>query len=204
MNLQKKVLSNKEKSEIKLFLLGAPVIQVKQGAIIADKYGTAIQNARKWANLNKEIIFRHDIGNIIFDERGVKDSLAHGFSQRKLDAVQAIPETIKSGKIVEVTPDNTGKPQINVIIMAPIQIGENRSILAVRLRKNPGDEHRFYIHEIVDLPEDNKKGNTIRPLAHDLTVNPQGGTALYINILQNILDVKEMGNELPLPGQNNE
>jgi hypothetical protein len=43
---------------------------------------------------------------------------------------------------------------------------------------------------VVDIPEIEKKGNTIRPPALDLTAHPQGGIALYINILRDILNVK--------------
>jgi hypothetical protein len=74
--------------------------------------------------------------------------------------------------------------------MAPIQIGDEKSILAVRLVKNIGDESRFYIHEVVDIPDATKKGNTIRPPALDLTAHPQGGIALYFNLLQDIYGVK--------------
>ena len=110
--------------------------------------------------------------------------------QRKLDAIQTVPETIKSGKIVKISNDYDGKPKQNVIIMAPIMVCKIKSILVIRLIKNVGDETRFYIHEVIEISEENKKDNTIRPSALDLTARPQGGTALYINILQDIWNVK--------------
>jgi CRISPR/Cas system-associated protein Cas5 (RAMP superfamily) len=185
-----KKLTDDEKAEVREFLLGKPVIKVQTGIIKAEYEITAIENARKWAEINKQIIKRNDIGNVIFNGKSVKNSLSHGFGQRKLDAVQAIPEAIRSGKVVKISSDYNGKPQKNIIIMAPIQVGKNKSILAVRLVKNIGDDTRFYIHEVVDIPEDNKKGNTIRPPALDLTANPQGGIALYISILLDIWNVK--------------
>ena len=185
-----KELSDAEKVAVREYLSGAPVIEVRSGIIKADHTGTAIENARKWAELRKQNILREDIGNVIFNGRGVKDSLSHGFGQRKLDAVQAIPNVIKSGKIVKISSDYSGKPQKNIIIMAPIQIDDEKSILAIRLVKNLGDESRFYIHEVVDIQNIEKKGNTIRPPAHDLTAHPQGGIALYLNILRDIYDVK--------------
>jgi hypothetical protein len=183
-------LTDAEKKAVQVFLSGDPAIRVRSGAIKADHEGTAIENARKWADLHKQTIIREDIGNVIFNGKGVKDSLSHGFGQRKLDAVQAIPEAIKLGKIVNVSTDFSGKPQKNIILMSPIQIGGDKSILAVRLVKNIGDENRFYIHEVVDIPDTTKKGNTIRPPALDLTAHPQGGIALYLNLLQDIFDVK--------------
>ena len=191
-NIKLKELSESEKKEIREYLSGNPVITVKSGIIKADDEGTAIENARRWADLHEQIIIRKDIGGVIFNGNGVKDSLSHGFGQRKLDAVQAIPATVKSGRIVKISSDYDGKPQKNIIIMAPIQAGDNRNILAVRLVKNVGDDTRFYVHEVIDIPEVNKKGNTIRPSALDLTARPQGGTALYLNILQDIWNVNDL------------
>jgi len=175
--------------EIKEFLSGNPIIAVKSEVIKANQEGTAIENARKWAEIHKQVITRNDIGDVIFNGSGVKDSLSHGFGQRKLDAVQAVPEAIKLGRIVKISPDYDGKPQKNIIIMAPIQIDETNSILVVRLVKNVGDDTRFYVHEVVDMPRKKKKGNTIRPSALDLTARPQGGITLYSNILHDIGDV---------------
>jgi hypothetical protein len=186
-SLQEKYLTDNEKKEVKAFLLGEPIIKLQSGVIKANHEGTAIKNARKWAELNKQIIFRGDIGNVIFNGKGVKDSLSHGFAQRKLDAIQAIPQAIKNGKIVKISPDNKGKPQKNIIILAPVQIENEISVIAIRLVKNISDEIRFYIHEVLDI----KKGNTIRPSAHELTANPQGGTAPYLNILFDIWNVNE-------------
>ena len=186
----KKVFTENEKKEIQFFLLGSPIIKVKSNVIRADQKGSAIKNARNWARLNEQNICRQDIGIVIFNESRVKDSLSHGFGQKKLDAIQAVPEVIKMGKIVEMSSDFYGKPKENIVIMAPIQIEKEISILATRIVKNIGNSNRFYVHEVLDIPRLNKKGNTIRPSALDLTARPQGGTALYINILINIWDVK--------------
>jgi len=175
--------------EIREYLSGNPIITVQSEVIKADQEGTAIENARKWAEIHKRVITRSDIGDVIFNGNGVKDSLSHGFGQRKLDAVQAVPEAIKSGRIVKISPDYDGKPQINIIIMAPIKVGESNSILVVRLVKNVGDDIRFYVHEVLDMPRTKKKGNTIRPSALDLTARLQGGITLYSNILHDIWDV---------------
>jgi hypothetical protein len=130
-----KELTDAEKVAVQIFLLGDPVVCVKSGVIKVDKDGTAIENARKWGNIHREDILREDIGNVVFNGNGVKDSLSHGFGQRKLDAMQAIPESIKSGRIVKISSDYDGKPQKNIIIMAPIQIGDEKIVLGIRLVK---------------------------------------------------------------------
>ena len=96
MKLQNKVLTDKEKSEAKAFLLESPAIQVEEGAIKADKNGSAISNAKKWASIHSGEIIRPDIGKVVFDSNGVRNSLSHKFGQRKLDAVQAIPPLNKN------------------------------------------------------------------------------------------------------------
>jgi len=178
------------KELIKEYLLNNNGIILKTNVIKADHDGTAIENARKWAEQNKQIIFREDIGNVIFNVSGVKDSLSHGFGQKKLDAIPALPVVIKTGKIVCISSDFDGKPKKYIIIMAPIIYENRKNILAVRLVKNVGDNNRFYVHEVIGMPDKNKKGNTIRPSALDLTAHPQGGTALYLNILQDIWNVQ--------------
>jgi len=54
MNLQNKELTVIEKSEVKSFLLGNFIIQVKEGIIKADENGTAIENAKKWAKIHSD------------------------------------------------------------------------------------------------------------------------------------------------------
>jgi len=192
MNLQNKKLTVLEKTEVKSFLLGSLIIQVKEEAIKADENGTAIENAKKWAKIHSEEILRPDIGKVVFNSRGVRNSLSHKFGQRKLDAVLAIPASIKIGKVVSITDDFDGKPIKNIILAAPIQIGNNeRSFLCIRLVKNVGNDNRLHIHEVFDM---NDLKNTAIPFqtpGTDLTVRPQRGIAIYLNILRDILDVKK-------------
>jgi hypothetical protein len=192
MSLQNKELTVIEKNKVKSFLLGNFIIQVKERAIKADENGTVIENAKKWANIHSEEILRPDIGRVVFNSRGVRNSLSHKFSQRKLDAVLVIPASIKTGKVVSITDDLDGKPIKNIILAAPIRIGNNkRSFLCIRLLKNVGNDIRLHTHEVFDM---NDLKNTAIPFqtpGTDLTVRPQRGIAIYLNILRDILDVKK-------------
>ena len=91
MKLQNKVLTAKEKPEIKAFLLGTPIIQVKEGIIKADANGTAIENAKRWAKSHAQEIIRLDIGKVVFDAGGVRNSLSHKFGQRKIGCCSSYP-----------------------------------------------------------------------------------------------------------------
>jgi hypothetical protein len=191
LKLQNKVLTIKEKTEVKAFLLGAFIIQVKEGVIKADANGTVIENAKKWAKSHAQEIIRQDIGKVVFDAGGVRNSLSHKFGQRKLDAVQAIPDAIKNGKVVSISDDFEGKPIKNIILAAPIQIGNNeRSFLCVRLVKNIGSNNRLHIHEVFGIDDLKNTAIPFQTPGADLTARPQRGIAIYLNILRDILDVK--------------
>jgi len=190
------MVSSKEKTEVKAFLLGNPIVQVKEGAIKADENGTAIENAKKWTKNHAQEIIRSDIGKVVFDCGGVRNSLSHKFGQRKLDAVQAIPAAIKLGKVVSISDDFDGKPIKNIILIAPIQIGDNeRNFLCIRLVKNIGNDNRLHIHEVFDTDDLKNTAIPFQTPGTDLTARPQRGIAIYLNILRNILDVNSWNGE---------
>ena len=191
VKLQNKSLSPKEKARIKVFLLGDPVINVKEGVIKADENGTASHNAKEWARNHAQEIIRQDIGKIIFNARGVQNSISHKYGQKKLDAIQAIPKVIKTGKVVSISDDLDGKPIKNVILAAPIQIGSNgNSFLCIRLVKNIGDDNRLHVHEVFEMDDLKNTAIPFQSPGTDLTARPQRGIAIYINLLRNILNVK--------------
>jgi hypothetical protein len=189
-NLHEKKLPDAEKMEVREFLLGEPVCKVRSGVIKADQSGTAIENAKKWAKNHAQEIIRQDIGKVVFDAGGVKDSLSHKFGQRKLDAVQAIPSAIEHGKVVEISDDLDKKPIKNVILVAPIQIDNEKSFLCIRLVKNVGSDNRLHVHEVFNLDDIKNTAIPFQTPGTDLTARPQRGIAIYLKILRNILDVK--------------
>ena len=191
MKLQNKVLTTNEKIEVKAFLLGNSIIQVEERAIKADASGTAIENAKKWAKNHEQEIVRHDIGKVIFNSGGVQNSLSHKFGQKKLDAVQAIPAAIKTGRVVSISDDFDGKPKKNTILVAPIQIGSNeKNFLCIRLVKNIGNDNRLHIHEVFGISDLKNTAIPFQTPGTDSTARPQRGIAIYLNILRDILNVK--------------
>jgi hypothetical protein len=139
-----------------------------------------------------KIIYREDIGEVVFDRAGVKTSFEHRIYQNKLDALPAIPDVIEKGKIIDISNDFDGKPIKNTLIAGPIQIGDRLEILVVRLRMIKGHGNKFYVHDIFVADELlKKKGNTIKAGSAG---NPVGGSSKSIahikNILHDILTVK--------------
>jgi hypothetical protein len=189
VEIKEKTLTIAEKLMIKKFLFGDPIIIVKSGGIKADTSASAIENAINWAKVHAEEIIREDIGMVVFNEKGVKNSLSHKFGQRKLDAIQAIPCAIKQGKIARISNDLDGKPVKNIFIVAPIQIDAARSFLFVRLVKNIGDDNRLHVHEVFDLDDTKNTAIPFQTPGTDQTASPQRGIAIYLNILQDIIFV---------------
>jgi len=190
MKVENKKLTKIEKFNVRAYLLEGTAIHVKEGVIKANKYGSAIENAKKWAKEHSQIIIRPDIGIVIFNENGVKNSLSHKFGQRKLDAIQAIPTCIKTGKIIDISDDLNGRPIKNIILTSAIKIGRNeRSFLCVRLIKNIGDNNRLYIHEVFNVGDIKNRAIPFQTPGANNMVSPQRGIALYLNLLRDILFV---------------
>ena len=72
-----------------------------------------------------------------------------------------------------------------------IQIGNNeKSFLFVRLVKNIGNDNRLHIHEVFDTGDLKNRAIPFQTPGADLTVCPQRGITIYINLLRDILNVK--------------
>jgi len=77
-------------------------------------------------------------------------------------------------------------------IPATIKIGNNeKSFLCVRLVKNIGNEKRLHIHEVFNIGDLKNTAIPFQTPGTDLTACPQRGIAIYLNILRDILDVKD-------------
>ena len=201
--LEEKTLSVAEKLEVQKFLAGKSVATVKGGIFTANSKSEAEKLAIKLTKNIMKTYKRDDIGKIDFNTRGIKNTISKGFNQKKLDAFFAIPTVIEKGKILKIEKDiseeinreKPNKPQVNVFIAAPIQIGDDKDILFIRLRQNAGDTTRFYVHEVFNKKEIDEYIKMTIPTAAgtqatNSKVRPHGGIATYIKILKDIFDVK--------------
>jgi hypothetical protein len=191
--MQDKKLTVEEKISVHDFLLGEPIKTVTAGFIKAESNKKAKEKTLEWIETTGDkIIYREDIGEVVFDRAGVKTSFEHRIYQNKLDALPAIPDVIEKGKIIDISSDFDGKPIKNTLIAAPIQIGERPEILVVRLRMIKGHNNKFYVHDIFIADKMLKnKGNTIKAGSAG---KPVGGSsksiAHIVTILHDILTVK--------------
>ena len=192
-SLKEKRFTTEEKIEIRDFLLNKPIKAVEAGFIKAESNKKAKEKTLEWIeSTGEKIIYREDIGEVVFDRAGVKTSFEHRIYQNKLDSLPAIPDVIEKGKIIDISNDFDGKPIKNTLIAAPIQIGEKPEILVVRLRMIKGHNNKFYVHDIFIADKILKNmGNTVKAGSAG---KPVGGSsksiAHVINILHDILSVK--------------
>lgn len=54
-------------------------------------------------------VFRRGLGEVVLDERGVKDSMAHGIGRRKAAAFAAVPQVIAQGRQIDTQQNWKGK-----------------------------------------------------------------------------------------------
>jgi len=191
-SLKNKKLTLEEKIEIHNFFLDGPIITVKADFIKAESNKKAKEKTLEWITMTgSKTIHREDIGEIIFDRAGVKTSFEHRIYQNKLDALPAIPDVIKKGKVIDISNDFAGKPIKNTLIAGPIQIGEKPEILVVRLRMVKGHNNKFYVHDIFVNELIKNKGNTIKAGSTGNPVGESSKSIAYVkNILHSILNVK--------------
>ena len=191
-SLKNKKLTLEEKIEIHNFFLECPIITVKAEFIKAESNKKAKEKTLEWITMTgSKTIHREDIGEIVFDRAGVKTSFEHRIYQNKLDALPAIPDVIKKGKVIDISNDFAGKPIKNTLIAGPIQIGEKPEILVVRLRMVKGHNNKFYVHDIFVNELIKNKGNTIKAGSTGNPVGESSKSIAYVkNILHSIMNVK--------------
>jgi hypothetical protein len=183
----------KPNAEIRNFLLGEPICIVQAGLILGDTTAMIRKAALSWATEHRTLVHRDDIGEIEFSKNGIKNSLAHSFYQKKIDAIPAIPKVLLEGMIIDISPDFDGKPLTNIFLAAPIQIDDEKELLVVRIRKHTGGENKFYVHDIYDvrnMAETKNMSDTFKPGGSVAPVDLSRSVAHIKIILHNIFYVK--------------
>ncbi len=87
-----------------------------------------------------------NIGEVILDNRSIKDSIYHGISTDKINAFAAVPYVLQQGKILDVSKENNINEK-RYLFVAPITLKNNDYFCEVVVKSNK-DRQGFYIHEI--------------------------------------------------------
>lgn len=142
----KTTLDNPEEAQRKARVLqGEPVYTVKerqapQGFKALREWAAALFEKAGGKAVNPEA------GEILLNERSVRDSIAHGMNPFKAEAFAAIPDVISQGVVIHegVNPENGTR---YVYISAPVEI-EGKDDVVTLLARNTGNGSQMYLHSV--------------------------------------------------------
>jgi hypothetical protein len=85
-----------------------------------------------------------EIGDVMLDERSVRDSMAHRMNPFKAEAFAAVPQVIEKGVVISSA---THENQDSFYISAPVRIRGVDDLVTVLVRRNP-ETQRMYLHSV--------------------------------------------------------
>lgn len=144
--LVKTALDNPQEARRKARVLQAePVYTVKerqapQGFKALREWAAALFEKAGGKAVNPEA------GEILLNERSVRDPIAHGMNPFKAEAFAAIPDVISQGVVIHegVNPENGTR---YVYISAPVEI-EGKDDVVTLLARNTGNGSQMYLHSV--------------------------------------------------------
>ena len=166
-------------------------VDVIKGAIAATDGESVSKAALRWfeENVGKELTYNTEVGTVTINRRSVKNSLAHGYSQTKLDAITSLPEGFGRAVYLASEDDFDGKPEVNHYFVYPINYDGSIHYVLCRV-KSDVNKSSLYIHEV--FPIDAIKGHTLQTAADQS--QPHRGISLYLDLLKEVLYGKDTDN----------
>ena len=156
----------------------------KSGGKLTDQVGAFF---RRLGNR----VTRRNFGDVILDERSIKNDIAHGIGRAKAITFAAVPDVIANGQQIDYQENWKGRGKDSYIFAAPVVFGNQRGFVAAVVIQ--GDDNRFYLHEVIgpdgeliyikkDAPETVKTGISARggdtggsEASSDITIPQESG-----------------------------
>lgn len=166
-------------------------VDVTKGMIVATDGESVSKAALRWfeENVGKELTYNTEVGTVAINRRSVKNSLAHGYSQTKLDAITSLPEGFGRAVYLASEDDFDGKPEVNHYFVYPINYDGSIHYVLCRV-KSDVNKSSLYIHEV--FPIGAIKGHTLQTAADQS--QPHRGISLYLDLLKEVLYGKDTDN----------
>lgn len=92
-------------------------------------------------------VVREGLGEVLLNERSVRDSISHGIGRAKSVAFAAVPNIIKDGIVIDTQTDWKNRGYDSATIAAPVSIGDKDYAGIVVVKRGNGS-NRFYLHEV--------------------------------------------------------
>ena len=164
-------------------------INVTEKKITKSGGVTARDAAFAWADAYLPVQVSTRFGEVEINRTSVKDSLGHGFSQKKLDAITSLPEGMKVAAFIGEAKDFNGADIDNGYFCYPIMYQGEKQVVFCRARRDV-NSNKIYVHEV--WTEDEIRGIPLQTAAKFSNSKPHGGNTLYKSILADFLN---KGNE---------
>ncbi|WP_375212617.1 LPD38 domain-containing protein [Aquabacterium sp.] len=142
-------LDNEGLAQARAFLEGEPIASLTGNEFAKDGTPLTVKVPQWYAANGVDKIDIHGLGQIMLDERAVKDSLSHGIGRAKSAAFAAVPAVLRNGMVIHEEAMR-GNADVGKVfhIAAPIEIGGQPHVAAV-LVKSDQNGRRMYVHEVV-------------------------------------------------------
>ena len=138
-----------------------------------------------WADVYLPVQVSTRFGEVEINRTSVKDSLGHGFSQKKLDAITSLPEGMKVAAFIGEAKDFDGADIDNGYFCYPIMYQGEKQVVFCRARRDV-NSNKIYVHEV--WTEDEIRGIPLQTAAKFSNSKPHGGNTLYKSILADFLN----------------
>ena len=87
------------------------------------------------------------IGKVVINMRGIKNSLSHGISQKKLDAIPTLKEGMEHAAYIGTIQDHDGRPIKNHYFLYKVNFDDEDNYVICRIKQS-FERTKFYIHEV--------------------------------------------------------
>ena len=160
--------------------VGRSVYDAKEISVNFNRKGSG----RNWwkDNVGTSRFYDTEIGLVEINRASVGSSLAHRYSQVKLDVITSLAEGFNNAVYFGSMQDFSRQEGVKSHYFAyPINYNENRNYVFCRAMQD-AKKSRLYVHEVF-LADNIEKGNTLQTAASQ----PHRGITLYKDILANVL-----------------
>lgn len=124
----------------------APVKELSGGEFQKDGVKLTEKVPAFFKSINN-VAHNEELGDVVLDSEGVKDSISHGVGRLKSAAFMAVPDVIEKGFIFNRETNWKERNYNTAVIVAPIKIGTEDYICEVVVKRD-AKRAAFYLHEV--------------------------------------------------------
>ena len=170
------------------FLEGEPVARLTGNEFPNDGKSLISRVLHFFSEAHKGFAENEELGPVILDRRGIRDSWNHNRGTVKAVAFAAVPDVIEKGRIIERIENYEGRNYERVLIAAPVSI-EGKHYTAVVAVNRKASSNRFFFHEIV-LTEKIRESALSASVPADSSARPGAPHESIPSVLRRIFSVK--------------